>query len=208
MQVGAAHRRHAVHGAQVARVPAHQRRRQQAGLEQFARAIHVGHHPVEHAHALQHTGLDLAPALGRHDQGEQVQFPGALRAGGVGVDVVADAVVADLALQRFGAVVQVGETVGAQCVKELDPFVGQFLCIGLVIPGSASPQLVKVTFFRRRRQGSGHGRWREVFGRVGRGGWGGIFHSGRLSHPAGWGLPGLPAALQPAANRFTVSSSA
>jgi hypothetical protein len=183
VQVGAAHRHHTVHGAQVARVATHQRRRQQAVLEQLARAVHVGHHPVKHAHALQHASLNLPPALGRHDQREQVQLPGALRTAGVGVDVVADPVVADLALQRLRAPVQVGEARGAQCVKELGPFVGQLQRVGFVVPRGPSPQFVEVAFFRRRRQCSGHARWREVFGCIGRGGRGRVFHSGRLSHP-------------------------
>ena len=125
MQVRVGQGLHAVHGAQVARMALHQRRRQQALGQQALRAVDVGHHAVEHAHPLQHAGLDLAPAVGRDDQREQVQRPGPLRVGGVGVEVVGDAVVAQLALQLRAAVVQVGEAVAAQQFEELGPVLRQ-----------------------------------------------------------------------------------
>jgi hypothetical protein len=118
VQPGVARRLHAVQRAQVARMAAHQRRRQEAFAQQLLRAVHVGHHAVEHAHALQHAGLDLAPALGRDDQREQVERPGALRAVGVGVDVVGDAVVADLPLQADRAARQVVEAAGPSWSKK------------------------------------------------------------------------------------------
>ena len=45
-----------------------------------------------------------------------------MRPGAVGINVVGDTVVADLALQRRRAAVQVAEAVGAQVVEELLPF--------------------------------------------------------------------------------------
>jgi hypothetical protein len=138
VQPGVARGLHAVQGAQVAGVAAHQRRRNEAFGQQLLRAVHVGHHAVEHAHALQHAGLDLAPALGRDDQRKQVERPGPLRAVGVGVHVVGDAVVANLALQAHGAPGQVVEAALAQLFEEGVPrgrerrlFAGRALLLGL-----------------------------------------------------------------------------
>ena len=119
--MGAAHGLHAMHGAQVARVALHQRAGQQAFAQQLLRAIHVGHHAVEQACALQHAALDVCPVALRKDQREQVHRPGPLRAVGVGIDVVGDAVVAHLALQALHAPVQVLEALGPQLIKELGP---------------------------------------------------------------------------------------
>lgn len=116
-----ARRLHAVHLAQVAGMAAHQRRGQQAFLQQRLWPVDVGHHPVEDAHALQHPGLDLRPAAGCHDQREEVQRPGPLRPVSVRIDVVGDAVVADLALQAQGAPRQVGEAFRAELLEELRP---------------------------------------------------------------------------------------
>ena len=87
----------------------HQRGRDQALAEQALRAVHVGHDGVEHAHALGDADLDLRPFVGRHEQREQVDRPGALEVGFVGVDVVSDAVLADLPRQARLALAQLGE---------------------------------------------------------------------------------------------------
>ena len=128
VQMGIAHGLGAVHGAQVAGVPLHQGRGQQPVGQQALGAIDVGHHVFEHPHPLQYTGLDLLPALRRHDQREQVKRPGALGGTGVGIDVVGDAVVADLAVQGGGAAVQVAETVGAQGFEKVAPVLGEWSC--------------------------------------------------------------------------------
>ena len=125
VQPGVAGRLHAVHGAQVARMSAHQRRRQQAFGQQLLRAVHVGHHAVEHAHALQDACLDLRPAFGRNDQRKKVERPRALRPVGIGVDVVGDAVVADLPLQADRAARQVAEAARAELFEEIVPGRGQ-----------------------------------------------------------------------------------
>ncbi|MNT55289.1 hypothetical protein D3C72_1925150 [compost metagenome] len=104
---------------------AHQRRRQQAFGQQLLRAVGVGHHAVEHAHALLHAGLDLGPALGRDDQREQVERPRPLRAVGVGVHVVGDAVVADLPLQADRTPRQVVDAAGAELFEEGVPGGGE-----------------------------------------------------------------------------------
>ena len=125
MQVGAADRLDTVHRAQVARVALHQRRRQPALLQQFLRPIDVGHDPLQQAHALQQAGFDLLPVFGFDQQREQVERPGPLRSALVGVDVVGDAVVADLARQIDGALVQFGRALVGQVVEELLPGFGQ-----------------------------------------------------------------------------------
>ena len=99
VQMGAAHRFHAVHGAQVAGVALHQGRGQQALLKQLLRPIDIGHDALQQAHALADAGLNLLPVLRLQNQREQVERPGALRAAFVGIDVVGNAVVADLPRQ-------------------------------------------------------------------------------------------------------------
>ena len=54
----------AMHRPQVAGVPLHQGRRQQALSQQLLRSINVGHQALQQPHALQHTGFDLLPAVG------------------------------------------------------------------------------------------------------------------------------------------------
>ena len=120
-QPGVARRPNAMHGAQVAGMAAHQGGRQQAFGQQLLRAVDVGQHAVEHARALDHAGLDLRPALWWNDEREEVERPGALRPVAVGVHVVGDAVVADLALQAHGAPRQVGEAGRAERLEELAP---------------------------------------------------------------------------------------
>ena len=63
VQAHAAYRRHTVHGAQVARMPLHQRGGQQAALEQLLRPIHIGEHLLQQSGALQDPGFNLGPAL-------------------------------------------------------------------------------------------------------------------------------------------------
>ena len=121
VQVLAAHRRHAVHGAQVVGVALHQRGRDQAVLEQPALAVQIAHGGFEQARALQHAGLDERPVGGRHQQRKQVQGPGALQPRLVGVDVVGDAVVAQMALQCGGAAFQVVPAGLAQMREEAAP---------------------------------------------------------------------------------------
>ena len=130
VQPGVAGGLHAVHGPQVARMPADQRGRQQAFRQQLLRTIDVGHHAIEHAHALQHAGFDLGPALGRDDQRKEVERPGALRTVGVGVNVVGDAVVANLPLQADGATWQIAKAARAELFEEMGPGrrEGRFRC--------------------------------------------------------------------------------
>ena len=66
-------------------------------------AVDVAEDAVEQLGALQDAGLDLLPFVGREHQREQIERPGPLLALGVGIDVVGDAVVADLALGAAAA---------------------------------------------------------------------------------------------------------
>ena len=122
VQVRSPHRRHAMHGPQIAGVALHQRAGQQPLGQQLLRAIDVGHDAFEQLGALQHAGFDAAPAMRREDQREEVHGPGALRPMGVGIDVVGDAVVAHLAAQAERAAVQIGKAVLAQMAEEFGPF--------------------------------------------------------------------------------------
>ena len=85
----------------------------------------------------------------RDDQREQVERPGPLRAVGIGIDVVGDAVVAHLPFQVHGAAVQVGESVAAEVLEEprpREPASGDSPC------GLPAAQLVEMAGARRRRQ--------------------------------------------------------
>ena len=95
-----------------------QRGRQQVAGQELLGSVHVSHDAVEQLDALEHAGLDLLPAFGCDDQGKQVQRPRPLRAVGVRVHVVGDAVVAHLAAQVDRAAVQVLETVFAKVAKK------------------------------------------------------------------------------------------
>ena len=181
VQVLAAHRRHAVHGAQVVGVALHQRGGQQAVLQQPAQAVDVGHHGFEHAHALQHAGFDVRPVVGRDQQREQIQRPGSLQVGLVGVDVVGDAVVAQLARQARGAAVQLLRVAEVEMAEELLPGRRQRQRAGrrhrgTRVGGQRRPgvQLVEVGGVGQRKQGAGrrqgrrggqircvHPRWRQ-----------------------------------------------
>ena len=121
VQVRAAHHRHAVHGAQVVRVALHQRGGQQAVLQQAALAVGVAHHGFKHLHALQHAGFNGLPVAGRDQQRKQIERPRPLQVGLVGVNVVGDAVFAQLARQACGAAVQFFAAVGAEVLEELVP---------------------------------------------------------------------------------------
>ena len=99
----------------------HQCAGQQAACEQLLRAVNVGHDAVEQAGALAHTGFDLAPVLRRHQHRKQVQRPRALWTVGIGIDVVGDTVVANLAVQAGRAVFEVFKTVRAENIKKAAP---------------------------------------------------------------------------------------
>ena len=121
VQMGAAHRLHALHGPQITRVALHQRRWQQPFGEQLLRPVNIGHHTVEQAHALQHAAFNLQPTVGFNEQRKEVQRPGALRSVFVGVNVVGDAVVTNLARQAGHALVQVGGAAAFELLKKLAP---------------------------------------------------------------------------------------
>ena len=162
VQMGAANRRDPMHGAQVAWMPLHQRRREQALRQQLLRPIDIGHDPLQQAHALQHAGFDLVPAVGLDDQRKQVQRPGALRPVFVRVHVVGDAVVTDLTLQRAGALVHVGHALACNIFKELSPSPRQ-MCVsryrmcsnfsrGKHAGRGATAQFIEMTWRRCRSQ--------------------------------------------------------
>ena len=123
-------RHDAVQRAQVARVTEHQRRRQQALVQQALRPIAVGQHGLEQAGALGDAGLDHLP-VGRLDQQRQhAQRPrplDALADAGRLVDVVGHAVAVDLLRDLAGAPVQAAQSVGAQQLEEVLPALAQRL---------------------------------------------------------------------------------
>ncbi len=80
---------------------------------------------IEQACALTYAGVYLLPVLWRNDERKKIQRPGALRAVGIGVHVVGDAVVANLPLKVGGAATQVVKTFAAEKVEKSGPGLGQ-----------------------------------------------------------------------------------
>ena len=117
MQPAVARRAHAVHRPQVLRMRQHQRGRQQAVMQQVLRAVEIGQRRVEQPRALAHAGLDVAPLVGRDQQRQQLQRPGACALAAFGIDVVGRAVLAHPALhprQARGQIQPAGHAVGLE----------------------------------------------------------------------------------------------
>ena len=97
-QVHAAHRLQALRRAEKAAVAEDHGRRNGAALQQRLRAVDVAEDAVEQVGALGDAGLDRIPFVGRQEQRQRVDFPRAVGSHGVVVDVVGDALLADLPL--------------------------------------------------------------------------------------------------------------
>ena len=121
-----------VQRTQVAGVALDQGRWQQTAAQQLTGAVDVGHDEVEQTGALQHTGFDAGPAFRGDDGGQQVQRPGALHAlGGIGIDVVGHAVVADLPGQALRPAVEFAHALQADVPEKIGPVRTQALAVGL-----------------------------------------------------------------------------
>ena len=107
VQVDTARRRHALHAAQVAGMAQHQGRWQQRLLEQALLAIGVRQDAVEQARALRHAALDATPFLRTNDVRQHLQRPGSAGPALGLVDVVGDAVFADLPSDQVLAALKV-----------------------------------------------------------------------------------------------------
>ena len=107
--------------AQVARMPQHQRRRQQVGRQQLLRPVGVGHDRGEQLRALRNAGLDAGPLIGFDQVGKDVQRPRPFAAPVVAVNVVGDAIVAHLTLDGAAAARKIGEPAWTEVRKELAP---------------------------------------------------------------------------------------
>ncbi len=89
----------------------------EAFVQEALRAVEIGEDEVEEAGALGEAGLERGPIVGIEDEGDGVEIPGAVHAGGVAVDVVGDAVVVD---ELAGGVPAASEFAGAEVVEEID----------------------------------------------------------------------------------------
>ncbi|MNH19666.1 hypothetical protein D3C79_794100 [compost metagenome] len=74
--------------------------RQQAFTDQLLRPVDIGQHRIEQSCALFNTRRQLLPFGGGQQVRQQVQLPRPVGTLGVGIDVVGDAVLAQLAGQR------------------------------------------------------------------------------------------------------------
>ena len=129
VQMGAAHRLDAMHGPQVTRVSLYQCGWQKAFFQQLLWAVHIGHHFFQQTHPLHDAGLNFLPALRFNQQREQIERPGALGATFIGIDVVSNTVVPDLALQCGGALIQLLGTLLSNIFEELSPSPRQMVVI-------------------------------------------------------------------------------
>ena len=89
-------------GALKGAVAQHQRRGNAAIGQQGLRPVKISEQRVHQSGALRDTGFDLGPLVGRDDHRQTIERPGPRLAFGVGVDVVGQAAVADLALDGRG----------------------------------------------------------------------------------------------------------
>ena len=99
-QVHPTRRPDTLHLVEKAAVAEHHRRRDRAAAQQILRAVDVLEHAVEQLGALRDAGLDLGPLGGCDQERQRVDFPRPVGALGVGIHVVGDAVLADLALHQ------------------------------------------------------------------------------------------------------------
>ena len=120
-QVHAARRVDALHLMQVAAVAEDDRRRDRAGSQQVLRAVDVAQHAVQQVGALRDAGGDLFPFGGREQQRQGVDLPGTVSAFRVGVDVVGDPVLADLAFHQRQRLADLESLAGRQRAQERIP---------------------------------------------------------------------------------------
>ena len=156
MQVALLH--DAVHWTQVAGMPLDQCRGEPALLHQGLRAIDIGHHLFQQAHALLDAGGQALPLCMAEQQGEQVELPGAKFCKCVALRGVAGAVVADQALQAGVMPVQ-GLGAGVwQGLEKCAPGRGRAV---IWSGGGQASQFVEMAFSGhgviKRRQGPGCG---------------------------------------------------
>ena len=107
-QVHAARRTNALHLMQITAVAEHHRRRDRARAQQLLWAVDVGQHAVQQIGALRDAGFDDVPFGGRQQQRQRVDFPWPIGALRIGIHVIGDAVLADLALHQRQGVVDFG----------------------------------------------------------------------------------------------------
>ncbi len=147
VQMHAARRRDAVRRAQEPGMPMHQRRGQQPLAHQPLLAVDVRQDAVEQGGALDHRGLDLGPLRVRDDQRQQVELPGPVGAAGIGIDVVGDAVLADLLLDLGQPLAHLLRRGGHQRVEQRPPVLprlvrrGEHLVVARRVLGIGGEQL-------------------------------------------------------------------
>ena len=117
-EMDAARRADALRLVQEAAVAEHDGRRDGARAHELLRPVQVGQHAVQQLGALRDAGLDGVPLRRRQQQGQRVHLPGPIGALGVGVHVVRDAVLADLALHQRQRVGHLGALAGGEAAQE------------------------------------------------------------------------------------------
>ena len=102
-----------------------ERGRQQAFGNQGLPAVDIAQHFIEQGGALDDAALDRGPIVGRDDERQQIERPRPRRPVGIGINVVGDAVFADLARDLVRMTVEVGEARTEQ-IEECAPGRGHF----------------------------------------------------------------------------------
>ena len=116
--------RDAVHGAEVAWMALHQGRGQQTIAQQLLSAVDVLQNALQQLRALQDAGRERGPFGGGNQQGQEIDFPRALGALAVGIDVVADAVAQHHAPQAQQPLGEIVRRLAGQCIEEGAPVRG------------------------------------------------------------------------------------
>ncbi|MNX66757.1 hypothetical protein D3C86_978590 [compost metagenome] len=100
MQKGSVRRTDALTGPKEVVVTEHQLGGQQTFGNQPLRTVKVSQHGIEQSRPLSDTSRQLLPLISRDDMGQQVQLPWPVRALGVGIDVIGNAVFLNLPGQQ------------------------------------------------------------------------------------------------------------
>ena len=137
-------------------------RRHDPLAERVLRSVEVGQERVEHAGPLIDAHLEPLPVDLRDHKWDRVEHPGPLLAGGVIVNVVGDAVVADQTPGLLPAVGQLGRLPGAEQIDEPFP-VGPGQAVGAgqfvvhAIGGPVARKGIEPALRQPDRRGSGAG---------------------------------------------------
>jgi hypothetical protein len=116
-----ARRLYAATRAQEGGIGKSQRGRQVILTQQTLAIVKVGQDQAEQMRALNEACLDALPFLGRDQEGQGIELPGALETLGITIDIVGDAVLKEKPLRRFGSRLQFTASQAPEGVNQWKP---------------------------------------------------------------------------------------